>query len=1049
MFFKIYCQSILILTCFIFVLPVSTTAKPTDNYLHALHLMGKEQYEPALKVLKKIQAGEAAFKAIDKIFDIHQINGNLERAENYFQELSENKATRNFGLYGQAKVLYKNKQFQPAIQILESIIENGFINQTIMTTLRRCHAHNGSRKTMRSFFESQIRKDSTNSFYWYGLAHSYYEKGTFRTALKLYDKVLLLNPEIYKAHLWKLHIFFKKTGEYHRGIKTGLWLIQQEAVKQDSEFLSLCFNTLGLLYYGIGHFSKSIDYFQQALALSEKLGLKLKQSGILGNLISVCSTTGDPRILEYFPKAVQFARQTNRPDEVMRYTISVGMFYQTIGNYAKALEFFQDGLDYAYKNQVTHSGYIASTLISLSKIMLEKGQYAVAADSLNKALEIFKSRNSITGQADCLLALGTLFQKTEQFNRAISDFQKALKIFQTSHDFYQEGVSLNALGQVYSLKKKPGKAREMYRKSLNIAHKMDYQQLAAAAQTGLARLLENSGNLQLAASAYKSAIELIENFRNQLLVDDLKTGFQESKVEIYEWLIHLLLKLNSNQANLTAGHDAFYYLELGKARSLLDAIGQRQTFQNLAVIDEDFQIQYLANLKKLEGKQNEMAREIQAEPDSQNFERIDVLKAEIAAFQKEQSDLLLQLNQEYPEYTKFMNPPVLMLKEVQEKILTPGQVLIEYFVSEAQIFVWIIRQDQVHLEKIPRNRKWLRQKIAGVSETLFGNLEQNTNNRTAEKTLPTHSWANIQTDSLFSLYQEIFQPLEKYLKTDDKIVLVPDDWLYYFPFEMLVTQIHNMTPRYLVEKYPVIYASSASSLNPELTQPVAPEMNLLAFANPDLTGNKNTGIFEYLNDTFSCLFRDNRFVSLPHSELEVQTIAGEIENSEVYTGKQATEETFKNRAGQFRYIHFATHHVLNEQHPLLSQLLLTPGAGDEDGFLNLFEILNSRLNAELVVLSACNSGRGKYSRATGLFSMSHAFKCAGVANVLASLWWVEDACTAFLMQRFYQYLENGFSKTTALQQAKIDVIKRGGKQVYPAVKNPFYWAPFVLIGRGE
>jgi CHAT domain-containing protein len=263
----------------------------------------------------------------------------------------------------------------------------------------------------------------------------------------------------------------------------------------------------------------------------------------------------------------------------------------------------------------------------------------------------------------------------------------------------------------------------------------------------------------------------------------------------------------------------------------------------------------------------------------------------------------------------------------------------------------------------------------------------------------------------------------------------------------LVTEITPSRSHYLIERYPISYAASASLLNPALLQPRAPHKGALAFANPDFSAGNQPGFLDYLKTMASYILRDDKLLPLPFSEVEAKAIAKEISASEIYIGKKATEEKYKAAAGEFRFIHLATHNILNDQRPMLSRLIFAQGAGkNEDGFYYMYEIFNLRLNADLVVLSACNTGLGKFSRGEGLIGMSRAFMYAGVPSVVASLWWVEDEATAFLMQRFYKYLKAGLGKNAALQRAKIDMINTTGEEVRVEARNPFYWAPFILIG---
>ena len=159
-------------------------------------------------------------------------------------------------------------------------------------------------------------------------------------------------------------------------------------------------------------------------------------------------------------------------------------------------------------------------------------------------------------------------------------------------------------------------------------------------------------------------------------------------------------------------------------------------------------------------------------------------------------------------------------------------------------------------------------------------------------------------------------------------------------------------------------------------------------------------------------------------------------------GKEATEEKFKEQAADFRLIHLATHNLTDDQQPMYSKIILAQTGKDrEDGYLQTYEVFNLSLNADMVVLSGCSSGLGRLHRGEGLIGMTRAFLYAGVPSLVVSMWPVNDESTAQLMANFYGNLKAGWSKSRALQKAKVALL-----QSQDWKRDPFYWGPFVLIG---
>jgi CHAT domain-containing protein len=297
-----------------------------------------------------------------------------------------------------------------------------------------------------------------------------------------------------------------------------------------------------------------------------------------------------------------------------------------------------------------------------------------------------------------------------------------------------------------------------------------------------------------------------------------------------------------------------------------------------------------------------------------------------------------------------------------------------------------------------------------------------------------------------ALYRAIVAPVADLLHGAREIIIVPDGALFYLPFEALVAD--SDATEFLIERYAVSYAPSASGLERPGRRMHQPGRVLLALGNPDLSdpGQARSPAMQLLSGLpfRDAVVRDGRFVPLPHAATEVRRIRRGLGRgaASVYVGRRATESLLKRSARDFRIIHLATHFVLDDRQPLYSGLALAPDPdGGEDGFLQTYEVFNLDFNADLVVLSACNTALGRLSRGEGLVGTTRAFQYAGVPSLVVSLWSVDDAATSRLMQAFYRGLKAGRSKPAALREAKLEQLRAGG-----AKADPYYWAPFILIG---
>jgi CHAT domain-containing protein len=395
------------------------------------------------------------------------------------------------------------------------------------------------------------------------------------------------------------------------------------------------------------------------------------------------------------------------------------------------------------------------------------------------------------------------------------------------------------------------------------------------------------------------------------------------------------------------------------------------------------------------------------------------------------------------EQASLLSVEPLTLKQVQE-LIDPIQTLIEYFVTNSEVFIWVVEKDKLNFQRIAISKNDLAKQV-----------------KTFREMISTLGDARELNEVSSSLYKSLIQPLLPYI-TGKELIIVPHDVLHYLPFQALL----GSDGRYLIEKYPINYLSSASLMQftqekrkakGELSSVLAQAGKILTLGNPDLGDPK---------------------MNLEFAEIEAKEIKNLYPQSSTYLEKEATEEKAKALSPQNDIIHFASHAELNENDPLSSAVLLAK-SGKEDGRLEVREIFGMDLKASLVVLSACETGLGKLSSGDELVGLTRAFIYAGTPSVVASLWNVEDSSTAQLMASFYKNLKT-MTKVEALRQAQLNLIRgnvnsdllarRGiggvGKlgevpaqkspsqdsvsnQISISTSHPYFWAPFILVGEGR
>lgn len=797
--------------------------------------------------------------------------------------------------------------------------------------------------------------------------------------------------------LWSLGTVFWYQGDQGRASEYLNQAFEKAEAVGDRALMVGSLGFMGLVNWNLGQYSQALDYYDRALVLTRETGNKYQEGIQLGNMAIVFQELGDyPKALDYYHQAMQIAIQIGDKTGEGRHLGNIGVVNHLLGQTDKALDCYRKAMD--IEREAGNRKHEADFLGNYGELLLGMGKYADAEIRIRSALRLALEIGDKGCAGNQYLVLGNLYSKL--------------------------GNSVEALSY--------------YRKSLALGKKILEPVLAWESDLGIASTYERLGRYGVSLEHYRSAILQIEDVRETLQEENYRTGFMQNKYGAYEKIIGLLSKMH--ERNPRQGYDAesFRYAEMSKARVLLDILHRGKIFQNMDGIPDDFRARILENGGLLQKKYQELSEALNAGESIQNRTRAAGLEKEIETLQNGGDRLLGQLKQQSPDYFSLTHPRLLSEAETRNEILADNQVLLEYIIGDSASYLWILTQRSMDFQKIRMGRRNLETALAGISPIFVKDKER-------PDAAIDHRWANFNAGRLEALYRILVkEPAGKYLAGDAELIIVPDDLLYYFPFELLVTGTRGNQTHYLAESHPISYSCSASLMNPGIGRKRNAPKNLLAFGNPSFGAARGSGIpgMSGLLNRLKSVLRGARFEALPNAEREVRAIAANFDDPTVYTGKDATEGRLKAEASGYRIIHLATHFMTSENQPMQSKIALAQtGEGAEDGFLRMYEVYNLKLNADLTVLSGCSTGLGKLSRGEGLIGMSRAFLHAGVPSIVASLWPVDDESTALFMGRFYLCLKNGMSRTRALQQAKIALIESKDLK-----RDPFYWAPFILIG---
>lgn len=632
--------------------------------------------------------------------------------------------------------------------------------------------------------------------------------------------------------LANLHKTWGKFGETIKNYNKGLQLLKQGEKDKNKDYLvleAIFYEELGDTYTTIGKPGAGLDCYDKAIELIKKTGGPKEISGVyqrIGNIL--LESHMEEEAIKKYMESLRLLKDIDDPylagTKKVQLLGKLGDAYFRLENFNKAENYLTEAIKAADELE---KAWYKPLYDLMSEVYLAEGK-------TEKALDYRLKSQAYRPAIGDLLFLSRIYQKLGDYEEAFNYAEKALsgakeeKIKWDLWNFYlEEGKVLEALGD-------PGGACE----------------------------------------AYKSSIEIIENTMNELKIEDYKRDFMRDKIEVYERLINLLLKMGKDK-------EAFEYNERARARAFLDILANHRID-----IHKGADPLLMEKAEKLEG-------EIRFYSGEENRDEEKLLN-----LKKEYQKVLEELKQESPEYVslKTVTPPPL---EKIQSLLDKDTVLLEYFCGEKDLILWIITKDNIFTKITTLERKELNNKISGYREEIAINM-------TVEK-LKSDSWKEMSKN----LYSVIFGDIETYLKGKTRLIIVPHRSLHYLPFHTLI----NLQEQFLGEKYEISYLPSAAVLSYCREKNTDKKENLLAFEY----GNLNIPPYP----------------PLPNSITEVEGLKKLYPHMEDYREEKMTKGIVKNRSENADIIHFATHGVLDPESPMFSKLIL---ADDELNVYEIFDM---------------------------------------------------------------------------------------------------------------
>ncbi|MEL6559583.1 MAG: CHAT domain-containing protein [Bacteroidota bacterium] len=531
---------------------------------------------------------------------------------------------------------------------------------------------------------------------------------------------------------------------------------------------------------------------------------------------------------------------------------------------------------------------------------------------------------------------------------------------------------------------------------------------------------ERQLRLKNSIDTYQSAVKMLDQQRTKYVSSGYRQLIEAKALSVYEKAISACfdaVELGLDSAKYTKL--AFNFMEKNKNRQLRDALRMKRN-TTFAGLPQDLQEKELDLKRNLRYHSRLLIQEKQKPDAKQDSEKLQSLQDKVFTLSRQWEQFDQKLSKDHPAYHQLKNgEPVMKLSNLQSK-LDRQTLLIEYFYGDEETFVFGITDRGVVFEKLLS--------VKALDQLLTKCLKRA--RKPAKGQIPTDSAMR----DLNALYEGLFPTQLTIPSETNKLVIVPDGPLGYLPFEMLVTSQTEQT-RYLLEDFDIRYVYSTYLLG-QHSKHKKPGLAYLGFApsyDQSFFQSSEAGL--------------GNFGVLTHNEREVRE-ANEYFSGRAFLGEASTEENFKDHGKLAGILHFSMHAVLDDERPELSRLIFhhAGNQGDDseiDGNLYLYELYNESLQAQLTVLSSCNTGDGQLRRGEGINSLGRAFRFAGCNSIVMSLWEANDKHTSYLTSRFFFHLKEGKSKDAALRQAKLDFLNEPANKYF---KHPFNWASLVLIG---
>jgi CHAT domain-containing protein/tetratricopeptide (TPR) repeat protein len=934
----------------------------------------------------------------------------------------------------------------------------------------------------------------------------YNARGEKQKALDYFDQALRLNRIVGPRGgegeiLNNLGTVYNSIGEKRKALDHHQLALQIFRAVHDPGGEGGTLTNIGVIYISLGENHEGLDYFERALPFLKMTGDRRGEAITLNSIGAVYTLRGEwQKALNHYQQSLLIQRDAqDRRGEAITLN-NMGRLYDSLGEERKALEYYDQSL--IIRREIEDRRGEAITLNNIGLVYSALGENQSAIEKFAQSLAIRPKIGDVQGEGVTLNNIGLAYERLGDKRKALEYYDQALLRRRAVNDREGLATTLHNIGLVRASLGEREAALEVFDQALRLWRTLGNPASEARTLASMAKAERDRGNLTEALGKIGAALKIVESLRTKIDVGDLRASYLGATRDCYELCVDLLMRSHRLDPSKNQATAAFQTSERSRARALIETLAEsRAEIRN--GIDPALLASERALQKRLESKTDHLIRLLSGKSAEG---QVAAARNEIEALEVEYQQLQSQIRAASPRYAALTQPQPLSLAEIQREALDDDALLLEYALSEERSYLWAVTKTSITSHELPP-RKEIEQAASYVRDLLTAR-NRTVRFETVDERQVRIAHADAEyPKAAAALSRMLLGPISDQLEKR-RLLIVGDGALQYVPFAALpppatrrqvdmeteeridrgtggesirrpVAQSPSRPVAYtpLIVDHEVVSLPSASTLvvlRRELTGRRPGPKTVAALADPvfdpgderfkasavskgtgrAIVAQTRTGS-ELLESDLTRSARDldlgdTRGVlrRLPYTRKEAQMILSLAPPDQRlgaldFAANQTTATS--DELAQYRYVHFATHGLLNPKHPELSGIVLSlfnEQGAEQDGFLRASEVFNLSLPAEMVVLSGCQTALGKDVRGEGLVGLTRGFMYAGAARVLVSLWEVNDHATSDLMGRLYRGIlgKRQLTPAAALREAQVSLWR---EQRWRA---PYYWAGFTLQG---